>query len=140
MKKHRPSSGSQSRKYTAVYERDEGAWTVRIAEVQGCHTYGRSIAQARERIREALGLFDDDAERAVIVDDVRIPAKAKRAIASYRKARAKAELAQRLASERSRELVQRLVREGGLSTRDAAEVTGLSPQRISQLAAETADA
>jgi predicted RNase H-like HicB family nuclease len=41
---------------------------------EGCHTYGRTIDQARDRIREALGLFVSNAETATIEDDVRMPA------------------------------------------------------------------
>jgi predicted RNase H-like HicB family nuclease len=58
--------------YTAVYEQDpDGTWIVHVPEVAGCHTQGRTIDQARERIREALGLWVDNAESAEIVDDVR---------------------------------------------------------------------
>ena len=59
--------------YTAVFERDpDGRWTVDVPEVQGCHSYGRTIEQARERVREALALFVDDADTADFRDDVRI--------------------------------------------------------------------
>jgi predicted RNase H-like HicB family nuclease len=59
------------RAYTAVYERDpSGVWLVHLAEYRRCHTYGRSLAQARARIREALSLYDD-AEPVVITDDLR---------------------------------------------------------------------
>ena len=56
---------SQGR-YTVVYERDEsGAWNAYVPEVPGCHTYGRSLRLARERIRETLGLWVDDADQAI---------------------------------------------------------------------------
>jgi predicted RNase H-like HicB family nuclease len=51
--------------YTVKIERDEsGAWIARVPEVPGCHTYGRSLRQAKHRIREALSLWVDDADRA----------------------------------------------------------------------------
>jgi hypothetical protein len=37
----------------------------------GCHMQGATIDEARTRIREALALFDDNAEGAVLVDDLR---------------------------------------------------------------------
>lgn len=112
---------------TAIHERDEGGGSVvHVAGVRGCHRYGRSTAHARARIFEALGLFVDDADRADIADDVRVPAEARRAIARYRRARAVAERAQAEASERSRAAVRALVGELGLSTRDAAELTDLA--------------
>ena len=59
--------------YTAVFERDaDGRWTVDVPEVQACHSYGRTIEQARERVRGALALYVDDADTADIRDDVRL--------------------------------------------------------------------
>lgn len=65
-------------RYTAVYERDGSAWMVEIAEVSHCHTSGESLWRARSKIREALGLWVDDAATAEIVDviDTPLPARA----------------------------------------------------------------
>ena len=61
--------------YRVVYELGEGGhWIARTPKVKGCHTYGRSLSEARARIREALGLFADDVDDADLVDDVRLPA------------------------------------------------------------------
>ncbi len=138
-----PAKKKTSRKvatYTAVYERDEsGAWLVHVPELAGCHTYGRSLAQARKRLREAFELcFDDDAkaERAWpnVVHDIKMPAGARKAVDAYQRARRHSEDAERAASERSRAAVRLLVQDMGLSTRDAAEALGLSQQRVAQLA------
>jgi predicted RNase H-like HicB family nuclease len=52
-----------------AYERDDlGWWVASIREVRGCHSQGRTIDEARQRVREALGLFVDDAESATLVD------------------------------------------------------------------------
>lgn len=124
-------------RYTAVYERDEsGTWLVEIRELPHCHTYGNSLSRARAKIRDALSLWVDDATAAEIVDDIRLPKDARRMIAGYREASAAAERARALASERSRGVVRRLVEDLGFSTRDAADVIGLSQQRIGQIASE----
>ena len=61
-------------KYTAVYEREpDGWWVVDIPQVRGCHSQGRTIEQARERVREALELFVEDAATVEIVDDIDSP-------------------------------------------------------------------
>ena len=52
------------KRYTVRYERDEGGWWVAtVPRIRGCHTQGRTLDQARRRIREAMALFIDNAER-----------------------------------------------------------------------------
>jgi predicted RNase H-like HicB family nuclease len=42
--------------YRVLYELDEsGHWIATVPRVKGCHSYGRSLSEARSRIREALG-------------------------------------------------------------------------------------
>jgi predicted RNase H-like HicB family nuclease len=125
------------RSYTVRYERDEtGWWLGRIKEVQGCLTQGRTIAQVRQRIRGALALFVRDARTARLVDDVALPAAARRTLASYGTARAKAEKETARAQKSTVQAVRVLTRRLGLSTRDAGELLGLSRQRIQQLTHE----
>jgi predicted RNase H-like HicB family nuclease len=70
--------------YRVAYERDEsGSWVATVRGVRGCHTQGRTVDEARRRIREALELFVDDARKAPIVDDVKLPSAATRAIRAY---------------------------------------------------------
>ena len=63
--------GSEQKTYTSLWEHDGLMWFVRIAEIEGCHSQGRTIPQARERIREALSLFDKQAQHAKIVEYVK---------------------------------------------------------------------
>jgi predicted RNase H-like HicB family nuclease len=70
--------------YRVTYERDEsGWWVATVRGVRGCHTQGRTVDEARRRIREALGLFADDARRVSVVDEVKLPTAAARAILTY---------------------------------------------------------
>lgn len=123
------------KKYRVQLERDEsGWWIVSVPAVQGCHTQGRTLAEARRRIREALGLFVDDAESAELIDDVRMPSEAKTAVREYFQAKKRADEAQRAARTRARRVVKVLAgNRMNLSRRDAAEVLGVSPQRVQQL-------
>ncbi|MHB8417280.1 MAG: type II toxin-antitoxin system HicB family antitoxin [Myxococcales bacterium] len=125
------------RRYTVRYERDEaGWWTGEIKEVQGCRTQGRTIAQVRKRIRDALGLFVNNAKTAALIDDVVLPTQARRTLVSYQQAREKAEKESARAQASTLQAVRVLTQRLGLSTRDASELLGLSHQRIQQLAHE----
>jgi predicted RNase H-like HicB family nuclease len=117
--------------HTAVYEFEDGAWNVRINGQRGCLSYGRSIRQAKDRIREALAVWlDTEPDGLVIIDQ--FPRHLAEVAAGVERARAAAEqaasTAQRLTNEAAQQLTAR-----GLSRRDAAELLGLSHQRVQQL-------
>ena len=122
--------------YQITYERDEsGWWVVSVREVRGCHTQGRTVEEARRRIREAMGLFVSDAHSATLVDDVKLPVTAAKAIRAFATLRKRADQEDRRAALAARRAV-RLLRGGKLkmSARDAARLLGVSHQRVHQLA------
>ena len=127
--------------YHVDYERDEsGWWVASVRELRGCHTQGRTVDEARRRIREAMGLFVDNAPAAKVVEDVKLPANARKAISAYARLRKKADQEDRRAAAAARRAVR--VLQGGrlkMSARDAAKFLGLSHQRVHQLANERTD-
>ncbi len=121
--------------YHVAYQRDEsGWWVASVREVRGCHTQGRTVDEARRRIVEALELFVDNARKATLVDEVKLPTGAARAVRAYATLRKKAEQEDRRAALAARRAV-RALRSGRLkmSARDAARLLGLSHQRVHQL-------
>ncbi len=127
---------AEVKSYRVVYELDEsGHWTATVPSVKGCHSYGRSINEARTRVREALGLFVRDAERASLVDDVRLPAAVRDLVARARAARVRAERQQAQAMQATRDAARRITGKVGLSVRDTGELLGVSHQRVQQLLA-----
>ena len=127
--------------YRVTYERDQaGWWVASVRGVRGCHTQGRTVDEARRRIREALKLFADDARTAEIVDEVKLPTAATRAIRVYATSRNRADEEDRRAALAARRAV-RVLRTGRLkmSARDAARLLGLSHQRVHQLSQEEAE-
>ena len=119
--------------YTAVYELDpdDNAWNVRIKGLPGCQTYGRSLRQAQSRIREALALWLDVTPSTVHIRD-QFPGQLAAVADEVAKARAAADRAGQKAQAQTVDAVRTLT-ELGLSRRDAAELLGLSHQRVHQL-------
>ncbi|MBZ0253161.1 MAG: type II toxin-antitoxin system HicB family antitoxin [Candidatus Methylomirabilis sp.] len=123
--------------YTVIYRRDEdGWWAASVRGVRGCRTQGRTIEQARERVREALALFVEDADEAELVDDVKLPPEAKEAMRRYRDARKRADAEQAKARRSARAAVRALTKNARLSLRDAGSLLGLSHQRVQQIVSE----
>ena len=122
-----------SKTYTAIYnhDADDNAWNVRIKGLTGCQTYGRSIRQAQGRIREALSLWLDTTPSQLNVRD-QFPAELASVADDVMRARSAAERAGAKAQQQTIEAVKALT-DLGLSRRDAAELLGLSHQRVHQL-------
>jgi len=119
--------------YELVVERDaSGSWIARIPAVPGCHTHARTLAQARRRIREALSLWVEGAEDAELREEIRLPRPVQLALQRSSFARAQAE---RRRSEAARAMTEaaRALQELDLGMRDAAELLGISHQRVQQL-------
>ena len=123
------------RNYVAVYEHDadDDVWLVHIKRLEACHTYGRTLRQAEARIQEALAAWlDRDPESLTITpelpDDVALLA------SKVSKARYRAQQAGSEAQQTTLDAAKRLT-EMGLSRRDAADLLGISHQRVQQLLA-----
>ncbi len=120
--------------YRVVLERDEsGSWIARIPDVPGCHTHGRTLVQARRRIREALSLWVDDADGAQLHEEIRLPRQIRLALQRSSSARQRAERERAEATEAMARAARTLVRELDVGMRDAAELLGVSHQRVQQL-------
>lgn len=116
--------------YQVTFERDDsGRWVAEVPSVPGCYTQGRTIEQARERIREALGLFVGEraSASAQLVENVKLPGPLKRRLGKALEARSRAEAEATRAAEQSRETARALVAEG-LSLRDVGSLLGITRQ------------
>ena len=119
-------------KYTATYtHEDDGGWTVRIKEVQGVHSQGRSISQARNRVREALSLFVDDANTAEITDDIKLPPVVRKFVMKVEAVTRDAERSLARMAKAKEQAARKLITT--MSVRDAGAVLGVSHQRVQQL-------
>jgi len=122
------------KRYKVVYKRDEsGAWIAYVPSVRGAHSSGRTIEQARERIREALRIWVANPETAELLDDIKLPAKLRTSVRRARVARKRADTVRAKAQTSAASAARQLTGELRLSLRDAGEVLGLSRQRVQQL-------
>lgn len=124
--------------YTVNYERDESSWWVAtVVGVDGCHTQGRTINQARKRIREALSLCVDGAEGATLIDNIILPQPAQELLNQIRESRKRLELETGCLKSSTARAARLLTKDFGVGFRDAGELLGLSHQRIQQLLPST---
>ncbi|MEO7112282.1 MAG: type II toxin-antitoxin system HicB family antitoxin [Polyangiaceae bacterium] len=125
----------RNKTYDVRYELDEaGYWFASIPAIAGCFTQGRTIERARERIREALSLFDKNAANATLIDDVKLPKKARLALVQLAKTKASSDALQERVRVAQHQAAAVLTRDVGLSLRDAGELLGVTRERARQLA------
>jgi predicted RNase H-like HicB family nuclease len=122
---------AKTKTYTVTYERDEkGLWLAHVKGLAGCHTQGRTIAQARERIREAISLFDEHVNKAHLEDDVRLPSDVSRLVSAQWSARSEQEVAEAKLRTLNVRAARALTKQVGLSLRDAGELLGASQESV----------
>lgn len=125
--------------FTLQPDGDGAAWDVRIPAIDGCFSYGRSLAEARRNIRECLGLFQEqlgpDAKKiaaaAALDEDIRWPKAAQAAARELAREKVRAEQAAQQLRKRSAKAARTIT--GQLSLRDAGELLGLSQEGVRKL-------
>lgn len=128
-----------------TYDATDKSWIVVVPSVKGCHTFGRSLRQARSRVREALAaalvdLPETEAVRvarsAELVEEFAGPKVALDAVRKALSARALAKEAAAVAEEATKAAVR--AASTVFSLRDAGDLFGLSHQRVQQLTKSSA--
>lgn len=120
--------------YRAIFQRDDnGSWFVRVPQVQGAHSHGRTLERATANIREATALALDVDEDSFEVDrQLDLPDEMNELLEYVHLSRGEAEEARMRALAATSMAADRLA-QMGLSLRDAAELLGVSFQRVQQL-------
>ena len=120
-----------------IFEREaDGGWLVSVPSVRGCHTQGRSLAQARERIKEALAVSLDAPEVTELIEERKLPKRISGLLVRLSEAQKGAAVAQARALALNARAALTLTGTWGVSLRDAAELVGLSHQRVAQILEE----
>ena len=111
-----------------------GWWLATVPALPGCHTQGRTLEQAEERIREALALFVPAraAAGADLIANVELSPAAKRAVLEASSKREAADALVKQSQAAARAAARALTRDG-LSLRDVGRLLGVTRQRAHQL-------
>ena len=122
--------------YTARYERDEdGYWSVvaQVAPRRVAISDGQNLPKARRRIRQSIAaLLDAPEDSFDVIDDVRLPVLATRALKRYQDTNRALERQAEATNMARRQAAAKLV-ELGISRRDAGDLLGVTGARVQQL-------
>lgn len=125
----------EPRRYVATYTHDDRAWIVQFRGPD-IATFGRTLASAKRYARSALAVHlevdDLSAAGVEVVDDVRLPAEISSEVERLVEQRSTVEALRAEVAAATRRAAADL-RELGLSTRDVAEILGISGARVAQI-------
>jgi hypothetical protein len=119
--------------HKVVYRRSaSGEWVACVEGVRRCRGRGRTLRQARQRLRLALAQKMEDAYQIDFVEDVRLPPPARRLIVQHWAARRRLAKEQARADAAARAALEALL---GLevSAKDAGDLLGLPPLKLQRL-------
>jgi DNA-directed RNA polymerase specialized sigma24 family protein len=125
--------------YRVVVTRGDAHWLADLPELEGAHTYARSLPALDQAVREvvvlAAGLPDEAmADLALEYDYHTGDPELDTTALEVRRLRRQADELAAAATARTRQAATQLAARG-LSVRDIAALLGISPQRVSQLTA-----
>ena len=123
-------SNAQPINVTGVCTRSGGWWAVEVPEIPGLFTQARRLDQVEAMVRGAAGMLD--VRVGAVTVEPRLDETTQRMVDDLFAKRDAARKAQDEASKLARSTVAAL-RGEGLTVRDVATVTGVSPQRVSAL-------
>jgi predicted RNase H-like HicB family nuclease len=117
---------------TVVFQRDEdGWWVATVKGLAGVHTQGRTVAQARDRIHDALAAAGED-RNAELVERFDLSQELLDQVDAAKTKKERADRTQEEAQAAMRSAAIALSHRG-VSTRDAGFFLNLSHQRVHQL-------
>lgn len=123
--------------YTARAQRDGKGWAISVAGLTGALTQVRRLDQAEAVTREVIALLLDVPEDSFDISVTPDLTESQRAaMDALDQAKTNYAAAAEAMAAWRRELATQLVKRDGLTVRDAAEVIGVSFQRVSQLTHE----
>lgn len=130
-------TGMEGRPYAARVFRDSDLWVIEVPDLDVV-SQSRTLATARDEARRLVAVWLDVLPEAVTVamDYSGVDPQAWELVVEARATQAAADEMIRSAAVTRRQAARRLVRDDGLSLRDAAAVLGVTFARVQQLIAD----
>lgn len=120
-------------RYTAVCRRAGDWWAISVPEIKGVHTQARRLDQVEAMVRDAIALFFDVKPDSFDIEiKPEVPTEATEATAARKAAREAETWADKLTRAAAAALLAK-----GYTVRDAGALLEISPQRVSQLTADS---
>ncbi len=128
---------SAEKVYRVIVTREDGAWLADVPELEGAHTYARTLPALDRAVREVVVMAvdrpDEDMPALRLAYDYRTgDPTVDVTAAEIRTVREQADQLAAAATART-SAAARLLVQSGFSVRDTATILGISPQRVSQL-------
>jgi predicted RNase H-like HicB family nuclease len=119
--------------HRVVYRRNAaGQWVATVPGRRGCRGQGRTLRQARQRLRAALARVVNDPFEVDFAEDVRLPPPARARLVQHWKARRRLERETERADLASTAALHSLLALK-LNVKDVGDLLGLSPQKLVRL-------
>lgn len=125
--------------YQVTVEREPGFWIIRVPEIPEVVTQARRMADVKENAREAIAVWTDKrVEDVDVTVTVVVPPVVQTALDEAQRLQREAGERLERAGTATSEAARWLTKELGLTLREAAEILGVSFQRVAQLVARSA--
>jgi len=125
---------SKKMTYQVTVEREPGFWIIRVPEIPEVVTQARRLADVKENAQEAIAVWTDTGAGDIDVSvTVVVPAVVQTALDEARRLQKEANDRLDRAGTATSEAARWLTKELGLTLREAAEILGVSFQRVAQL-------
>jgi hypothetical protein len=128
---------AMSKTYTAICQRSQGWWAIRVPEVAGAFSQARRLHDVERMVRDVVALaLEVPADSFDVRLEVILPERSQTALERAVELRHEAQLAMASAARATIDAVRSMVDGDGLTIPEAGQLLGLSHQRVAQLLRE----
>ena len=125
--------------YQVAVEREPGFWIIRVPEIPEVVTQARRMAEVKDNARQAIAVWTDSPIDDIDVTiTVVVPTVVQAALDEAQRLQSEASERLERAGTATRDAARWLTKELGLTLREAAEILGVSFQRVAQLVERSA--